>query len=593
LFYDLKKSLDNEFGEDSLGVEFPDYPDLPEGEETQERMDESLREYTKWLQQICQHEGVSQSQSFLEFNECSNLTVNLKGCIKYKEGILTKKSGGRYKEDAQPFYKKWRKCCRRWSDRWIVLTDQYLAILSNSTEFEPSEIMMIDSNFHVAYGDEKTGDELGIIVVNNFRRLSLKAKDSFEWTTWLRALKTAIDNNGIQSRYPRDFDSFAPKRKNNLAKLYICGEEYWNDLYTELISAEREVFITDWWMTPEIYLKRPVDLDNPDMEKYRLDNILGELARNGVKIYVLLWKEVEIAGLYNLSAHTKTMLETQSSNIQVIRHPRTLISFWSHHEKICVIDQKKAFVGGIDLCMGRFDINEHPLKDLPDENGKCIFPGKDYSNSRIKDFLEVADYRSELIERETTPRMPWQDIHAFVEGETAQDLGIHFIEYWNHAKVDKEGTKGNKGRFLRPIENLSDNMDSSRGRRLQNKVDDYNNLEEDEQYGVIGKDAIEFLVNDADVDYNVDKGIQSMDKKKLRQRINHEISDEDLDEDDEHEMNYAEQFLTPKNQRMQVYNMKHEDNREENKGEEEKQLADGYKHEEFMFRDGNYMFLIL
>lgn len=28
---------------------------------------------------------------------------------------------------------------------------------------------------------------------------------------------------------------------------------------------------------------------------------------------------------------------------------------WSHHDKMVVIDQKIAFVGGIDLCYGRWD----------------------------------------------------------------------------------------------------------------------------------------------------------------------------------------------------------------------------------------------
>jgi phospholipase D1/2 len=475
-------------------------------------MDESLRGLVKYLEEMSQNEDIATSISFLEFCEVSNLTVNLKGCIKYKEGTLSKKSGGRYKEDKLPFYKKWKQCCRTWKEQWIVLTDQYLCILHNSTDKEPSEVMMIDSNFHVAYGKEKTGETLGITVMSNFRRLSLCAKDAFQWTTWLRAFKTAIENNGSQSRYPRPNDSFAPIRSKNDAKLYICAEEYWDDLYEKLIKAENEVFITDWWMTPEIYLKRPVNLDNDDMEKYRLDNILGELARNGVKVYVLLWKEVEIAGLYNNSEHTKEMLERQSSNIRVLRHPRTLISFWSHHEKIFVIDQKRAFVGGIDLCMGRFDNEHHHLRDIPDSDGKCVFPGKDYSNSRIKDFLEVDNIKETLIDRDTTPRMPWQDIHAFVEGETAQDLGIHFIEYWNHALVDKEGTGNISGVFLKPVENLSDNMDSKRGRNIDGSVDDYYNLDKDEQHGVIGKDAVEYLVNDADINYDTDKGLLEMSK---------------------------------------------------------------------------------
>lgn len=36
-------------------------------------------------------------------------------------------------------------------------------------------------------------------------------------------------------------------------------------------------------------------------------------------------------------------------------HPNGGVLLWSHHEKMVVIDQKIAFVGGIDLCFGRWD----------------------------------------------------------------------------------------------------------------------------------------------------------------------------------------------------------------------------------------------
>ena len=99
-------------------------------------------------------------------------------------------------------------------------------------------------------------------------------------------------------------------------------------------------------------------------ECYRIDKILEELAKAGKKVYILLYKEVERALKIN-SIHTKKVLQDLSPYIKVIRHPRKLISFWSHHEKIVVIDQRTAFLGGLDLCYGRWDTPEHPLVDLP------------------------------------------------------------------------------------------------------------------------------------------------------------------------------------------------------------------------------------
>lgn len=40
-----------------------------------------------------------------------------------------------------------------------------------------------------------------------------------------------------------------------------------------LLIAKEEVFITDWWLSPEIMLIRPTD-----DETFRLDNILGRIA---------------------------------------------------------------------------------------------------------------------------------------------------------------------------------------------------------------------------------------------------------------------------------------------------------------------------
>lgn len=50
-----------------------------------------------------------------------------------------------------------------------------------------------------------------------------------------------------------------------------------------------------------------------------------------------------------------------------MRHPDHVSSsvyLWAHHEKIIVIDQSVAFVGGIDLAYGRWDDGEHRLTDV-------------------------------------------------------------------------------------------------------------------------------------------------------------------------------------------------------------------------------------
>ena len=54
----------------------------------------------------------------------------------------------------------------------------------------------------------------------------------------------------------------------------------------------------------------------------------------------------------------------KNPNIKLIRHPKnvgTELTLWSHHEKFVIVDQTVAFMGGIDLCYGRWDDDHHRL----------------------------------------------------------------------------------------------------------------------------------------------------------------------------------------------------------------------------------------
>lgn len=54
---------------------------------------------------------------------------------------------------------------------------------------------------------------------------------------------------------------------------YVDGARYMWDVADILESAKEEIFITDWWMSPEIYLKRP-DLTG---NQWRLENFGHEV----------------------------------------------------------------------------------------------------------------------------------------------------------------------------------------------------------------------------------------------------------------------------------------------------------------------------
>ena len=168
------------------------------------------------------------------------------------------------------------------------------------------------------------------------------------------------------------------------------------------------------------------DLDN---EYSRLDRTLQRAAKRGVRVYALIYKEFSLS-LNNDSEHAELTLEALHPNIKVIRHPNVVVSLWSHHEKMILIDKSILFMGGLDLCWGRMDGNNHPLFN---DSELRMFPGVDYYNPLKKDIVKGREYKKSMIEP-SYPRMPWHDVAIMIVGKVVADYVIHFNSYWNHAK---------------------------------------------------------------------------------------------------------------------------------------------------------------
>lgn len=191
------------------------------------------------------------------------------------------------------------------------------------------------------------------------------------------------------------------------------------------------------------------------------------------------------------SSHTKHHLENLHPNICVFRHPdhlpdaqtlqssfvssfqnlrldassiskmggdtlKTLygakddvILYWAHHEKLCVVDGKIAFMGGLDLCYGRWDTNQHPIADAhPNDLSAIVFPGQDYNNARIADFDDVAHPDQNKLDRKVSSRMGWSDISISLSGPVVQDLRRHFVDRWNFIYDEKYNVRKD-ARYLR------------------------------------------------------------------------------------------------------------------------------------------------
>ena len=386
--------------------------------------------------------------SYFKNNILLNEFLNIGGSSfsQYNGGIKPFEGWGEKKADPHCMRKvfgyvcKCLECCifKQYNQRWIVLKDDMITY---------SDLSVSPGGKHVYFFDEEIravrSGKTNIKITNLSRMLELKFKNYFERELWkheiderIKKFKTIIKNN----RYK----AYTNEKMNNYAHWFIDGQDYFNDLYEKLMGAEKSIFITDWWMSPEVWLKRPIlesDYEAGFKKKNkeslsRLMDVLEYKAKKGVKIYILLYYECSLALTLN-SKYTEDTLEKLHKNIEVTRHPSDKLDLlWSHHEKLVIIDQQIGYVGGLDLCWGRYDYNEHPIYEPPNPDKKYYFPFIDYSNARICDFSNVQNYLVESVPRENSVRMPWHDVHTRLIGPVVGDIARHFVERWNHARFD-------------------------------------------------------------------------------------------------------------------------------------------------------------
>ncbi|KAL8669348.1 MAG: hypothetical protein Q9168_006053 [Polycauliona sp. 1 TL-2023] len=336
-------------------------------------------------------------------------------------------------------------------------------------------------------------------------------------------------NNSVHNPSQNRYGSFAAQKNSNDIKWYVDGCGYMWAVSRALEQARESIWILDWWLSPELYLRRPA----AKFEQYRIDRMLQAAAQRGVRVNIIVYKEVTQAltrkylsptvprYLHSLlprhtdrfstaltdlglaatfasleylesenqlidpfvpvcSSHTKHALENLHPNIAVFRHPDHLpdaqtlqssfisslqnlslsaktaaslplnalqalygmnedvILYWAHHEKLCIVDGRTAFMGGLDLCYGRWDLNQHPIADChPSNLDDTVFPGQEYNNARVLDFQDVSHWQNNKLDRTKNSRMGWSDISVSLRGPVVEDLKAHFVERWNFIYNEK------------------------------------------------------------------------------------------------------------------------------------------------------------
>ncbi len=190
----------------------------------------------------------------------------------------------------------------------------------------------------------------------------------------------------------------------------VDGNAYFAAFRSAAAQARRSIFIIGWDIDSRIALLR--DRSDDDLP-VALGQFLDALARRRkeMEIYVLNW---DFAMLYALDREILPIYKLGWSTHRRVRfhldaeHPVGA----SHHQKIVVIDDTVAFVGGLDLTKGRWDTPEHRPENPHRRNPQGM------------------------------PYPPFHDVQMLVDGDAAAALGELARERWRRATGARLSLKG-------------------------------------------------------------------------------------------------------------------------------------------------------
>lgn len=183
--------------------------------------------------------------------------------------------------------------------------------------------------------------------------------------------------------------------------MLVDADAYFRAVRTAIVNARHSVFILSWDIDSRVRL---VPEGASDGYPEALGDFLHEIvsSRPDLRVYVLNWDfamlyalEREWLPVYKLGWRTHKRLEFRMD----ARHPIG----GSHHQKIVVVDDSVAFVGGLDLTRCRWDTPEHA----------CHAPLRRDSDGK--------------------PHAPFHDVQALVDGAAARALGEIARARWQAA----------------------------------------------------------------------------------------------------------------------------------------------------------------
>ncbi|XP_047959484.1 phospholipase D alpha 4-like isoform X2 [Salvia hispanica] len=208
----------------------------------------------------------------------------------------------------------------------------------------------------------------------------------------------------------------------------------WEDVYNAIDGAKHLIYIAGWSFNPRMALVRDPETDVPHARGVKLGELLKRKAEEGVAVMVLLWDDETSLPLIKNKGVMKTHDEDAFSyfkHTKVVCRlcPRLHDKFptvFAHHQKAITVDSHvdhssrsreiMSFLGGLDLCDGRYDTEEHSLFKTLNMESHCY------------DFYQTSLQGASL--HKGGPREPWHDVHACVVGQAARDVLENFEQRW-------------------------------------------------------------------------------------------------------------------------------------------------------------------
>lgn len=223
--------------------------------------------------------------------------------------------------------------------------------------------------------------------------------------------------------------------------MLIDGEEYYQAFFETVPKAKKSIDILGWELDSRINIGH---IHNQYPSNLRL--YFNQLVKNNRRLHVnvLIWRSpfYLLFGRENF-ASARWKLETDKNiNFRQVGHPHI---YGTHHEKMVIIDNKCAFLGGMDISRKRWDTPDHKLNNplRKDEYGNPYHPIHDIQ------IVLTGEIIQELKHHLKEKHMPDQLDETEKDGELWPHTNAVEVDYIKAALSRTNSAKG-----YREIENL-------------------------------------------------------------------------------------------------------------------------------------------